>query len=364
MLKKIFVQLSLSSLSVIVALLALELLLQAISYEKEPPREHRICQNCSYLYEPIPHAGRLNSFGFSGPEIPLKKPEDTLRIVVLGDSVSYGSGVDDKDTFPRILEGLLRTQKKIEVINAGVRGYTTYNEARYFRDRLLEFSPDLVILQTCMNDITNPSWHWNAVSSIQLTPPDDAYPNSELKNLSLPGKTIFNTIAKKSLLYAIGRIAYLKFKKIGVEKKIGIATDGKFWPTYITAESDQTLLPYLEYQSVEWVWLRKQLDLALDVAKTKSIPLALLIVPLSFELDPNYPFNPKANFLRYCRESGIPCLNLIENFKGENPSKFYLMSSTSKLPNLADVWHFNAEGHKITAELLASFIQNNHLLQR
>jgi lysophospholipase L1-like esterase len=363
-LKKLLLQITLSILSVGVALLALELLLQVISYEVEAPREHRICENCSYLYEPIPHAGRLNSFGFSGPETTLKKPQDTLRVLIVGDSVSYGSGVEDKDTFPRVLQSLLHTEKKIEVINAGVRGYTTYNEARYLRDKLFDFSPDLVILQTCMNDITNPSWHWNAVSTVALTPPDEAYPNLELKNSPLRSETFFGKIIGKSLLYTIGTIAYLKYTKFETEKHIGIDQDGKFWPTYITAESDQTLLPYLDYQSREWIWLRTQLDVALGVAKKKSVPLALLIVPMSFELDPEYPFDPEANFLRYCKESGIPCLNLIDTFKGKNPKELYLLNSNSKLPKLSDVWHFNAQGHKTTAELLASFIQSNHLLER
>jgi lysophospholipase L1-like esterase len=347
-------------------LLALELLLQAISYQPEtlPPREHRLCQNCSYLYEPIPHTGRVNSFGFSGPEITLEKPEDTLRIIIVGDSVSYGADVKENETFPRILQSLLHTEKKIEVINAGVRGYTTFNEARYLRDKLLDFSPDLVILQTCMNDVTNPGWHWNVVSSIRLTPPDDAFPNPELKNLPVPGETILGNIAKRSMLYTIGRIAYLKYRKVGIEKHVGIEKDGKFWPTFITAESDQTLLPYLEYQSLEWVWLRKQLNLALDVTKKKNIPLALLVVPLGFELDRNYPYDPEANFLRYCKESEIPCLNLIENFRGKEPEELYVMRSNSRFPNLSDFWHFNREGHKVTAELLASFIEKNHLLGR
>lgn len=366
MLKRILFQLSLSIGSILIALLTLELILQGISYQAEtiPTPEHRICNGCSYLYEPIPHAGRLNGFGFSGPETTIRKPEGVLRIVVIGDSVSYGSGVEDKETFARILETQLKTGRKIEVINAGVRGYTTYNEVRYLRDQLMQFSPDLVILQTCMNDITNPSWHWNVVSSIQLTPPDDAFPNPELKNQPLPGKNFFEDPIKNSMLYTIGTIAYLKYMNLGIEKDVGVIQNGKFWPTYITAESELTLLPYLNYLSPEWVWLRKQLDIGVQITKEKQVPFMLLVVPLAFELDENYPYDPDRNFMRYCEESGIPCLNLLKDFKGRDPKEFFIMRAGSRFPNLADVWHFNRNGHRVTADSIAHYLKSRDLLPR
>ena len=58
------------------------------------------------------------------------KQDDTYRIVVLGGSTTYTIEVDDDDsTFTKLLENELNKQidnLKVEVINAGVGGYTTW----------------------------------------------------------------------------------------------------------------------------------------------------------------------------------------------------------------------------------------------
>ncbi|KKW38861.1 MAG: hypothetical protein UY85_C0021G0011 [Candidatus Peribacteria bacterium GW2011_GWB1_54_5] len=41
-----------------------------------------------------------NSYGFRGKEIPLEKPANTVRVLVVGDSVSFGHGVNDNQIFP------------------------------------------------------------------------------------------------------------------------------------------------------------------------------------------------------------------------------------------------------------------------
>ncbi|HEB53493.1 MAG TPA: hypothetical protein ENI87_09590, partial [bacterium] len=47
---------------------------------------------------------RTNSLGLRGPDVAVPKPPGTFRIVMLGDSVTFGWGVDDEVTFARRLE--------------------------------------------------------------------------------------------------------------------------------------------------------------------------------------------------------------------------------------------------------------------
>ncbi len=74
------------------------------------------------------------------------------RIAFVGDSFAWGAGVEENETIPKILETELGGG--IEVLNFGVYGYGTDQELLYL-DRVLEFEPDLVILQIFSNDFAD-----------------------------------------------------------------------------------------------------------------------------------------------------------------------------------------------------------------
>lgn len=97
---------------------------------------------------------RINAQGFRGPEVEVPKPEGVRRVLCVGDSHTFGEGVEDGDTWPRILEGLLRAAHGagIEVVNAGVAGYDTVQEARWLELLLARVEPDLVLVQFFVND--------------------------------------------------------------------------------------------------------------------------------------------------------------------------------------------------------------------
>lgn len=85
-------------------------------------------------------------------------PRDAFerRIVVLGDSMIFGHGVDDGETFPDRLEAIYRDENRsIDVINAGIKGYGTDGAYKLFTKRLLPLGldPDLVIFAIYTNDL-------------------------------------------------------------------------------------------------------------------------------------------------------------------------------------------------------------------
>ena len=87
------------------------------------------------------------------PQKPLKdKKENTFRIVVLGDSVTYRAMWAINDYYPKLLEDLLNDNlhnQWHEVINAGVPGYNTVQEVKYLNERWLFHSPDMVVVGYC-----------------------------------------------------------------------------------------------------------------------------------------------------------------------------------------------------------------------
>ena len=99
--------------------------------------------------------GRINRFGFRGPEIEVAKDPTRRRIAALGDSGTFGWAVAEADSYPRQLEQILNSEPgspPVEVINAGVPGYTSLQGLRWFESHVARFSPDLIVISFGGND--------------------------------------------------------------------------------------------------------------------------------------------------------------------------------------------------------------------
>ena len=97
-----------------------------------------------------------NPLGYRGDDIHVPKPEGVYRIVVLGDSSTYGSYVPYDKTYPYDLQQILRQDygaKNVEVVNAGVPNYTSWNMLVDLAFRVAALQPDLVIVYEGWNDL-------------------------------------------------------------------------------------------------------------------------------------------------------------------------------------------------------------------
>jgi lysophospholipase L1-like esterase len=93
---------------------------------------------------------RINSLGLRGPEV----DETGSTVLVVGDSFAFGLGVDEDETFSARLEGALdaATGGPVEVLNLGVPGYHTGQEAVWLERVGFALAPDLVVLLYYGND--------------------------------------------------------------------------------------------------------------------------------------------------------------------------------------------------------------------
>jgi lysophospholipase L1-like esterase len=100
----------------------------------------------------------------------LPKAPDEYRILALGDSVTFGWGVDQDKTFAARLEAILpsRLHRPVRVINSGVGGYNTVQEVTYFKQEGIALQPDLVLLTYVQNDIDELNPAWNPLASDAL----------------------------------------------------------------------------------------------------------------------------------------------------------------------------------------------------
>jgi lysophospholipase L1-like esterase len=99
----------------------------------------------------------INSHGLRDHEYSEQKPADVYRIVMLGDSTTFGWGVPLEATVAKTLERDLNRagipgHRRVEVLNAGVGNYGTVQEVAHYRTFDRVFHPDLVVLEYFIND--------------------------------------------------------------------------------------------------------------------------------------------------------------------------------------------------------------------
>jgi len=92
-----------------------------------------------------------NRWGMRDRDYDLMKPPGTLRIAVLGPSHVMGNGVPDGATFEALVEERLNREqvggryRRVEILNFAVDGYTLAQQVAMLEDRVVAFSPDIVI---------------------------------------------------------------------------------------------------------------------------------------------------------------------------------------------------------------------------
>lgn len=88
----------------------------------------------------------IDRAGLRGPEIGRRRP-GVLRVLVLGDSFTFGTGVEDGETYPALLaDALSRAGAPAEGLNAGIGGYGLPDEVAWYEHYGRALQPDLVVL--------------------------------------------------------------------------------------------------------------------------------------------------------------------------------------------------------------------------
>lgn len=126
---------------------------------KVPPPKYERIDNPYLNHEHVPLVRGINRWGTRGGDFEQQKPAQTLRIIAIGDSVTFGLGVNHQDSYPYRLQQRLQQDlrargdtRRVEVLNFGVSGYGTDAYIELYRSKVRDFQPDLVILGYVQND--------------------------------------------------------------------------------------------------------------------------------------------------------------------------------------------------------------------
>lgn len=249
-----------------------------------------------------------------------------VKILLLGDSVSWGDGLrDPKMGYPFLLERNLEEAdpgRRYEVINSGVPGYSTFQELAYLEKRGLELQPDAIVLQFCLNDVVE---RYRTVAAFG----GDANFLGVDTRASIGGP--YGWLVRHSRAFeAFGRFVQ------------GLARDREAFEVEKMARD--ALSPELEEA---WELALVELDRIREIAGQHRIPLLLVIVPYAFQLEnPARLRQPQDRLIRWAKSAEVPWIDLLPAFGDEK-----------RYPLFKDPSHFTVQGHAFAAYLLAPAVR-------
>jgi lysophospholipase L1-like esterase len=294
------------------------------------------------VYGLNPEHPEISSQGLRNPEVVTPKPSGLWRILILGDSVTFGTDVRREEAYPAQLERVLNDQldRPVEVINAGVSGYTPFNQLQYYRTRGRALQADVVVVGFCMNDVANPRLHWDYTNATLGDIPQAAIPNADYDRDILRARD--SLINRSQLLTALKRRVVRLFAE-------NSAADAGL-PTFITGEDARlTIQVLLDQESPEWRWLTGMYDELHEAVVADGAQLVLVIFPLEYQLASDYPYLPQENLVTYCQSRSIAALDVLPDFRRHAAEGLFLQDAL----DVRDAWHLSVRGHRLTAELLA-----------
>jgi len=110
-----------------------------------------------------------NSFGLRDDEITVPKPDGDVRIICLGESTTFGAGVQQNETYAQVAEQVLNDNappdQRFDVINAGLSASTSFQAWQWLRRYGESLNPDVIVLYYHDNDLmpcfTRAIFHFN-----------------------------------------------------------------------------------------------------------------------------------------------------------------------------------------------------------
>lgn len=255
-----------------------------------------------------------NSAGIRGKkEYSIEKTNKT-RILTIGDSFTFGEGINDNKTFSTYLEKMYENS---EVINMGVHGYGTDQQLLKLKISGLKYNPDIVILGFYYNDI-----YRNELSFRDFVKPKFILKNGNLTLTNVP------VISPKEYekAFRLRTFNYLKILK------------DKFFGQKINEEKNFNL----SYRLLEEIIKESQ--------SANATPI-FVYLPRKKEVIKNK--SPGKLFLEVCNKEKVTCINpipKIRNFlKNEsNPESYF-------------EYHYGEEIHKLIAEEIYENLMSKEL---
>jgi HEAT repeat protein len=244
-----------------------------------------------------PPGAEINGDGFRDRTHPVEKTAGVPRVAFLGDSVTFGHGLEPAEAFPQVLQSLYdRDGAPVEVMSFALWGYSTRQE-RYAYERVARrYRPDRVLLAICLNDIP------------------------EVKNnLSRPPDWLAALHARSAVVRLLVDAPGREIKNV---------------EELFTRPDDPRVREGFEL-------FFRELKLLRDAVRADGAELGVVVFPFRFQMAAGAP-PPLAQraILDWCAREKLPCLDMLPALAPLGEAAFL------------DYDHLSVEGARLTAEVL------------
>ncbi len=267
---------------------------------------------------------KIKSFGLSGEEIPA--PSEKIRIVGLGNSCTFGWRTSEDKIYLGMLEKLINADSalpQVEIINAGIPGYSSFQGQKFYLSDISRLEPDIVLMMFGWND------QWAAADNI----PD--------KDQDFPPQFILDIqdFVSRLKIYRLMRKILLSMTEKSLDKALN-----REQPVYRVNFEDY-------YQNLNNIILKTKNGGGQAIILTSPIP----------SLENYYPPGSKSN------------MHIFHNLYNNQArllavdTETALIDASAEFDNYDNLFddakidpiHFNSEGHQILAGLIYSYFKNN-----
>jgi hypothetical protein len=298
-----------------------------------------------------------NSFGYRtsfSSEINIETP----CIVFVGDSTTFCGEVNDFETGPSEIAKLVKnSNKSIEVINSGVRGYNTLQSKRMMELILKKFKNVLMIVYVyCDNDfvenlnpiiyfpIYSPTVWLDKVSGkkVEIEARPQIVPWEEgFASLSIPGICTINKYlcySKSALLYHSHRIFSNILKNYNKKNNLKILEDGSLGPIGMGTLEWSNQLVWAKRNGAESLLIQLIIEM-------NSICLNHRVKFMTCRFTVGGDFSDEEYYKQICQKANVKFVELVRKFKENNK---YYMAKSSTTPQYDP--HYNQQGTRTFAD--------------
>ena len=321
---------------------------------------------------------KVNSLGLRDNEYSLEKPKGIFRILMLGDSFVEGYGVHSDATFSKILERKLNSNgEKIEVINAGVTGYSPILEYLYLKNYGLALSPDLVVMNFSMTDFYDELAFKNKllISEEELDKTGEKvgriWKEEKLFQEEIPATTWIPFIPKELKWWLHKNLLSYDFFILQLKKYFNpeVYKDNILKFTIGDIYTDQFAITRNNIKASDYQFLlenaQKYILKTKELLDKEKLAFLLVIIPFGHQVNGQewaegrklWDFKKEETYSSKCisdlysasQENKISALNLLPFFREatNNTSLHYYYPYDG---------HWNSDGHKLAAEEIYNFL--------